>query len=159
MPIWFNVKEAYDHLMKYGFVYTLRPNQRKEKDGWTELCTKFEKSKHTGRKVLVTFIGRMRNNMKDFKPYVPFSGFKDLASWLGAAGDSRFLYRVETEDFKERHLPRTYSVVFPIKVEAYSEEQAVKKAMGHLLSLNETELFEIAVTEELGKVKPQQARG
>lgn len=94
MVMWFNVKEARECLLTKGHVFTLRPKKRREGhealmyDGF-------------GKKgdLQVAYWGQIHvedvNTMKALNAIVDESGFASVDDWLKAAGDSRFLYRVE----------------------------------------------------------------
>lgn len=90
MVIWFNVKEARTFLLKNGYVYTLRPKRRKREGMEVLMYDSF------GKKGLVTvsFIKRITGN-RELEEYVKCSGFRSVVEWRRAAGQSRFLYRVD----------------------------------------------------------------
>ena len=94
MPIYFNVEQAREHLLKNGFVYTLRQERKAGRE-------QVRKSKNKGWfpfEILgfadVTFVKKIENPY-DLKDYFTQSGFKTIDNWITEAKDSRFLYKVE----------------------------------------------------------------
>ena len=87
--IWFNVREAREHLLKRGHVYTLRPKRRREgKD-----VLMFGKFGKRGT-VYVKFVKEVKDD-SELEEYVGESGFGSVGEWRKKAGKSRFLYYVE----------------------------------------------------------------
>jgi len=89
MVMWFNNPQARIQLLTKGHVFTLRPKIRRT--GYEPLFYDNFEKKGT---VLVTYL--MEVNIDWWlEPYCNESGFLTIASWRAAAGDSRFLYRVD----------------------------------------------------------------
>ncbi len=90
MVIWFNVKEAREFLLKNGYVYTLRPKKRKREGREVLMYGSF------GKKglVSVSFINEITDD-DQLEQFVSCSGFNSVKEWTSAAGQSRFLYRVD----------------------------------------------------------------
>jgi hypothetical protein len=87
--IWFNVREAREHLLRNGHVYTLRPKRRREgKD-----VLMFGRFGKRGT-IYVRFVKEVKSD-SELQNYVGESGFKSVEEWRRKAGKSRFLYYVE----------------------------------------------------------------
>jgi hypothetical protein len=91
MVIWFNVKKAREFLLKFGYVYTLRPKKRRE--GREPLFYG-----GFGKKAMawIIFIKKIEND-KELEEYVKESGFETVEEWRREAKDSRYLYKVVLE--------------------------------------------------------------
>lgn len=97
MVISFMVEKARKHLEDYGFVYTLRPKKRKRtgKDWYNHFRTDTKKGT-----VFITYMGIGKG---EFLEYIwNLSGFNSLEEWLNAANGSKYLYRVELLEEKEK---------------------------------------------------------
>ena len=88
MPIWFNVKEARKHLLRRGFVYTLRPRRRRT--GRDVLLYGDYRKKGT---VFVEFVKEVTDD-RELAKYVGFSGFRSVEEWRSKAKGGRYLYKV-----------------------------------------------------------------
>jgi len=87
MVIWFNIKEARQHLLKHKCVYTLRPNLKRQ--GQHTLM--YDKAKQ-GR-VFLLFLGIADDEA--LQRLVHNSGFNTVEEWRKKAKESRYLYRVD----------------------------------------------------------------
>ncbi len=94
MPIYFNIKEAREYLLKNRIIYTLRDIR---KEGQEQV----RKSKNTDwypYEILgfanVKLVKKIEN-LYDLKGYVIKSGFKTVDDWLVEAKDNRYLYEVK----------------------------------------------------------------
>lgn len=99
--IWFNNKKAREHLLKYGFVYTLRPFSTYSKDGVRKTGREplFWKKKKIRGYVDVTFIKKI-DNISDMSldnniHFLDNSGFDSMREWEKAANNEMYLYFVE----------------------------------------------------------------
>jgi hypothetical protein len=91
-PIFFNVPEARDHLLKHGRVYTLR-RKRKSVGETTAREGNLFKFRELGR-VNVEFV-RQVSGPAELEPYVGESGFRTVEEWASkAAPGADHLYRV-----------------------------------------------------------------
>ncbi|GAJ05155.1 unnamed protein product, partial [marine sediment metagenome] len=89
--IFFNVPEAREHLIKKGFVYTLRPKLRRTGKDIAYYGSYYKKEKIAD--VEVEFIKEIITP-SDLKPYLSGSGFKGVEDWWRAAEGSGFLFKV-----------------------------------------------------------------
>ena len=93
MPIYFNITETRNYLIKNKIVYTLREKKRKRL-GKTEIRNgsfiNFEKI-GKGR---VSYVGVI-NNSVELLSYVNQSGFKNVEDWLKKVKGGKHLYKVE----------------------------------------------------------------
>ena len=90
MVIWFNNDKAREHLLKFGFVYTLRPKKRRV--GVEPLFWKKQKKRGT---VSVGYVGNIEKLEHIFTYSAQkMSGFSSLTEWFEAAKWSKYLYRV-----------------------------------------------------------------
>jgi len=85
-----NVKEAREHLLKHGYVFSLRPKRRKR-----ENCIEPLMYKEFGKKgtVYVGFMGEIKDNSEVYMVSIG-SGFKSGDEWLREANGSKFLYAI-----------------------------------------------------------------
>jgi hypothetical protein len=85
------VKEAKKQLENKGFVYTLRPLERKHigKEWYNHYRGDIKRGD-----VHIQFIGNFLNKESELETYVKNSGFKSLQEWLKKAKKSRYLYKV-----------------------------------------------------------------
>jgi len=92
--IWFNVHEAYSFLTKYGEVFTLRPNEKRE--GKCMLLSSIKGKPHYKGIVEVSFCRKINLSNVVHKAmllnYVYKSGFKTIEEWLSKAKESKVLY-------------------------------------------------------------------
>ena len=91
MVISFSVKEARNHLEKYGLVYTLRLNKRARvgKDWYNYFRGDTKKGD-----VFIRYIGNYETIEDKLIVKCGYSGFRTVKEWLEKAGKSRYLYRV-----------------------------------------------------------------
>lgn len=91
MVISFMVKEAREHLEKYGLVYTLRPKLRKREgiDWYNHFRGDIKKGN-----VFIRYIGNYETRENKLVVKCDYSGFRTVKEWLERAGNSRYLYRV-----------------------------------------------------------------
>lgn len=97
--IWFNVKEAFDYLMQYGEVFTLRPYKKKE--GKMMILSSLEGKPHykgIGEVIFCREID-MENiiSKAHLHNYYYKSGFDSVEAWLKKAKPTKkyFLYHVK----------------------------------------------------------------
>lgn len=95
MVIYFNVKEAREHLMGNGFVYTLRPRMRNE---GRETAVNGSYYRHESIFKVVIAFEKEISVPADLLKYVKDSGFKTVNDWLWKAKGSKYLYRVTVVD-------------------------------------------------------------
>jgi len=94
----FNVKEARDHLIMCGYVYTLRKWGK-----YPKICTAiYDKGKDIIRigRIEVTKVLDNITDYRQLEPYYNGSGFKSPAQWFNRAisvgkVDNFYLYKVE----------------------------------------------------------------
>ena len=79
MPIYFNITEARNHLLKNKVVYTLRKRKRRYLGKCQILKGSFRNSELIGNG-RVSFIKSINNN-DELLPYVKQSGFEKLKDW------------------------------------------------------------------------------
>lgn len=99
--IFFNVKEAREHLLKHGFVYTLRSKMRRT---GTDIAVQgsYKKHKKLG-KVTIEYIGEI-SYIHQVNPYSQWSGFSSAKEWFDGASRIHkgklplYLYKVEKYD-------------------------------------------------------------
>jgi len=84
------VKEAREHLEKYGFVFTLRPSMRKGKG--KDWYNHFRGDTKKGD-VEIVYMGSI-DDYPLLQNYYQGSGFKTREDWLKAAKGSKYLYFV-----------------------------------------------------------------
>lgn len=89
MVMWFNVKKARDYLLKYGFVYTVRPKMRRV--GRDMLS--YEGFGKKGM-VYIIFVKKIEWS-RELKDFVLDSGFYDNPyEWYNYAFFNKFLFLV-----------------------------------------------------------------
>jgi hypothetical protein len=93
MPIYFNITEARNHLMKNKIVYTLRERRRMHLGKLQIRQGSYRQSKVLG-KSRVSFVKSI-NNDNELLPYVKQSGFGNIEDWRKKAGKGKYLYKVE----------------------------------------------------------------
>jgi len=101
--IWFNVPQAFYHLMKYGKVYTLRDHVKTE--GVHPLRSSLALDPDVG-KVYVSYITFIRRK-EELQNYFKNSGFTSIDAWVKAAKGAPFLHEVsiiKKEPAKEREV-------------------------------------------------------
>ena len=90
--IWFNVKQAYDYLMKNKYVVTLRPKLKRE--GIHQLFTSlFGKPYFRGTMVYVQPLAYVYDDHLLYY-LVEHSGFNTVEEWRKHAENSKYLYYV-----------------------------------------------------------------
>jgi len=101
MVISFMVEEARNYLEENGFVYTLRPKERKKlgKDWYNHFRTDIKRGD-----INIEYLGDFTDKDDELLSWVAGSGFNDLKSWLEKAKNSRHLYRIEISNKKEQNL-------------------------------------------------------
>jgi hypothetical protein len=97
--IWFNVKEAYEHLVQYRKVYTLREiNKYPRKEGKHLLMSSLNGKPYYKGKVFVEFEAELIPSQVPLSEwYVQESGFPNLGQWVKALKNPdrpHYLYRV-----------------------------------------------------------------
>jgi len=79
--IWFNVDEARKFLLANGFVFTIRPNLKRE--GIHKVRVRKENDSLNAWLWLMKEIDMTKNPEEDLEPYVEYSGFKSAKDWIG----------------------------------------------------------------------------
>jgi len=80
--IWFKVVEARDFLLRNGFVFTIRPNWKRE--GIHKIRMRKENDDLHGWLWLMKELDMTTPDIKEqLEPYVEYSGFKSAEDWIG----------------------------------------------------------------------------
>lgn len=93
MPIYFNIKEAREYLLKHGEVYTLR-KPRKVGNASIMIGNRYRQNVKKIGNGYVSFVEQIVND-KQLEKYVEQSGFKSIEKWREKS-DKKYLkiYRV-----------------------------------------------------------------
>jgi hypothetical protein len=92
MVIFFNVEKAREHLLREGFVYTLR---RRRREGFDRARVGSYKNFTDLGEVKIKLIKKI-SSPEELKPFVLLAGFDNLEEWLSHVLEGAdHLYRVE----------------------------------------------------------------